>query len=75
MASKRRLHLKMAQVLQRCKADNVFSPYPIHSVPNKRTQAAMDSGNHRTYITPAFLSRAPKKVSDLVNAYTDYTEK
>ena len=75
MASKRGLHLKMAQVLQRCKADNVFSPYPIHSVPSKRTQAPMDPGNHRICITPAYLSRAPKKVRDLVNAYTDYTEK
>ena len=66
---------ELAQVIQQCKADNVLSPYLIHRVPQKRTKAAMDSGNHRTYITPAFLSRAPKKVSDLVNAYTDYTEK
>jgi len=46
----------------------------IHKLPNKRTKAAMDSGNHRTYITPAYLSRAFKKVRDLVNAYPDYAE-
>ena len=47
---------ELAQVIQQCKADNVLSPYLIHRVPQKRTKAAMDSGNHRTYITPAFLS-------------------
>ena len=46
----------------------------IHKLPNKRTKAAMDTGNHRTYITPAYLSRAFKKVRDLVNAYPDYAE-
>ena len=65
---------ELAQVIQQCKADNVLSPYLIHRVPEKRTKAAMDSGNHRTYITPAYLSRAFKKVRDLVNAYPDYAE-
>lgn len=65
---------ELAQVIQQCKADNVFSPYLIHRVPAKRTKAAMDTGNHRTYITPAFLSRAFKKVRDLVNPYPEYTE-
>jgi hypothetical protein len=75
MASKRGLLLKMVQVIQSFKADNVFAPYPIYRVLNKRTQAPMDLSNHRTYITPAYLSRAPKKVRDLVSAYTDHTEK
>ncbi len=65
---------ELAQVIQQCKADNLFSPYLIHRVPAKRTKAAMDTGNHRTYITPAYLSRAFKKVRDLVNPYPDYTE-
>jgi len=65
---------ELAQVIQRCKADNVLSPYLIHRVPEKRTKAAMDTGNHRTYITPAFLSREFKRVRDLVNPYPDYTE-
>jgi len=43
-------------------------------VPDKRTKAAMDSGNYKIYITPAYLSRAFKKVRDLVNAYPDYAE-
>jgi hypothetical protein len=46
----------------------------IHRLPNKRTNTAMDTGNHRTYITPAYLSRAFKKVRDLVNPYPDHTE-
>ena len=46
----------------------------IHRLPNKRTKTAMDTGNHRTYITLAYLSRAFKKVRDLVNPYPDYTE-
>jgi hypothetical protein len=75
MASKKGLLLKMAQVIQSCKADNVFAPYPIHRLPDKRTQAPIDPGNHRTYITPAYLSRAPKKVRDLVSAFTDFTKK
>lgn len=65
---------ELAEVIQKCKSDNVLSPYLIHRVPNKRTKAAMDTGNHRTYITPAYLSRAFKKVRDLVNPYPDYTE-
>jgi len=65
---------ELAEVIQKCKSDNVLSPYLIHRVPNKRTKAAMDTGNHRTYITPAYLSRAFKKVRDLVNAYPDYAE-
>ena len=65
---------ELAQIIQQCKADNVLSPYLIHRVPQKRTKAAMDSGNHRTYITPAYLSRAFKKVRDLVNAYPDYAK-
>ena len=32
----------------------------------------MGSGNHITYITPAFLSRAFKEVRDSINAYPDY---
>jgi len=32
----------------------------------------MDSGNHRTYITPAFLSRSFKEVRDSINAYPEY---
>ena len=44
----------------------VFS-HPIHRVPNKITQVAMDSGNHRTYITPVYLNRAFKDVRDRVN--------
>jgi hypothetical protein len=63
---------ELAKVIQRCKADNVLSPYLIHRVPEKRTKAAMDSGNHRTYITPAFLSRAFKEVRDSINAYPNY---
>ena len=46
----------------------------IHKLPNKRTKAAMDTGNHRTYITTAYLSKAFKKVRDLVNRYPDYTK-
>jgi len=65
---------ELAQVIQRCKADNVLSPYLVHRVPSKRTKAAMDTGNHRTYITPAYLSREFKKVRDLVNPYPDYAE-
>jgi len=65
---------ELAEVIQKCKADNVLSPYLVHRVPNKRTKAAMDTGNHRTYITPAYLSREFKKVRDLVNPYPDYTE-
>ena len=57
---------ELAQVIQQCKADNVLSPYLIHRVPEKRTNAAMDSGNHR-------LSRAFKKVRE-VNAYPDYVD-
>jgi hypothetical protein len=34
----------------------------------------MDTDNHKTYITPAYLSRAFKKVRDLVNPYPSYTE-
>ena len=64
---------ELAQVIQQCKADNVLSPYLIHRVPEKRTKAAMDSGNHRIYITPACLSRAFKKVRE-VNAYPDYVD-
>jgi hypothetical protein len=64
---------ELAQVIQQCKADNVFSPYLVHRVPKKRTKAAMDTGNHRTYITPAYLSREFKKVRDLVNPYPNYT--
>ena len=65
---------ELAKVIQRCKADNILSLYLIHRVLEKRTKAAMDSGKHRTYITPAYLSRAFKKVRDLVNAYPDYAE-
>ena len=65
---------ELAQVIQRCKADNVLSPYLVHRVPQTRTKAAMDSGNHRTYITPDYLSKAFKKVRDLVNPYPDYAE-
>lgn len=65
---------ELAQVIQKCKADNVLLPYLVHRVPNKRTKSAMDTGNHRTYITPAYLSRAFKKVRDKVNPYPDYAE-
>ena len=65
---------ELAQIIQRFKADDVLSPYLIHYEPKKWPKAAMDTDNHWTYITSAYLSRAFKKVRDLVNAYPDYAK-
>ena len=66
---------ELSQVIQQCKADKVLVPYLIARVPEKKTKAARDLGNHRTYITPAYLSRAYREVRNRVNPYPDYTDK
>ncbi len=64
----------LAEVINRCRSDNVFSPYLIHRVPEKRTKSAVQSGNHRTYVTPDYLSRAFKKARTLAGVYSDWSE-
>lgn len=58
---------ELQKVLDRCKSDNVLSPFVIHQIPKRKTKN--DNKEHWTQILPLYLSEEFLRIVKLSNAY------
>lgn len=58
---------ELQNVLDRCKSDNVLSPFVVHQIPKRKTKN--DNKEHWTQILPQYLSEEFLKIVKLSGAY------
>lgn len=64
-----KVDIELQKVLDRCKADNLVSPFVIHKIPDKRGRKNLQPKEHWTQVNPDHLTSKFKEALLKSNAY------